>query len=379
MTKAAMYFHHLHFYVRDVAFWRDWFICKLCFEAVAAASAAHEVLVQGAIEIRLSEGSKDSENSEDSEAATYLHKHPPGLVDVGLATDCFEATLQRAIAAGATLVTPVSINDQGQRECQIQGWADLRHTLVEVSPVWVAAHLAGHQNTGHQNTGHQNTGHQNTGHRHIEDWLCAVDHVVLNVPQGELAAAVDWYQAVFGLVRGQHFDITTAHSGLRSQVLMHPEGTLQMPINEPTSANSQIQEFLNHNRGAGIQHVALRSEQATRAIAHFRQRGLDLISVPTTYYDGLHQRPDCPIPNTSAASRQQLLLDWAPGGQQGMLLQTFTKPIFSEPTFFFEIIERSLYQEAGQTKRAQGFGEGNFQALFEAIERAQAARGGVFN
>ncbi len=352
-----MYFHHLHFYVRDVAFWRDWFINQLAFTPKLAHQSQSttgelakaqplntdtEILVQGAIEIWLS--SKGA-------AAAYLHQHPPGIADVGLATDNFEQVLARSLTYGAILTQPVSVNAAGQRQCQLQGWADLRHTLVEVSAPWVAAHLAASATR-----------------------LCSIDHVVLNVPQGELAAASAWYQKVLGLVTTQQFNITTARSGLYSQVLAHPEGTLQMPINEPSSANSQIQEFLHHNRGPGIQHVALRSHDAVAAIAHFRQQGLALLSVPKTYYDSLQERTDCPLSDTSAASQQQLLMDWVKGGQQGMLLQTFTQPIFAEPTFFFEIIERGTYVEAGHTKCAQGFGEGNFQALFEAIERAQIER-----
>jgi 4-hydroxyphenylpyruvate dioxygenase len=345
-----MYFHHLHFYVRDVAFWRDWFVSKLAFTALTHQNPSPiqpaEVLVQGAIEIRL------SSDASEGAAAAYLRQHPSGLADVGFASDRFDQVLTRSLANGATLTQPVSLNTAGQRQCQLQGWADLRHTLVEVSAQWVAAHLAAASATR----------------------LCAIDHVVLNVPQGDLAVAVAWYQRVFGLVSTQQFDITTPRSGLRSQVLAHPEGTLQIPINEPSSENSQIQEFLHHNQGPGIQHVALRSCDAVSAIAHFRQQGLPLISVPKTYYDSLQQRPDCPLPDTAMASRQQLLLDWAKGGQQGMLLQTFTQPIFAEPTFFFEVIERTTYTEAEQIKCAQGFGEGNFQALFEAIERAQIER-----
>ena len=357
-----MYFHHLHFYVWDVALWRDWFINKLGF-SLASASSGTEVVTQGAIEIRLSGGLSgspfgSSSGSPDAAATEYLCHHPPGIADVGFATDDFETVLARSLAEGATLTSEVSLKSDGLRQCQLRGWADLRHTLVEVSPQWVAAHLKTASSAAAPS-----------------DWLCAIDHVVLNVPQGELAAALAWYQRVFGLISGQQFDITTNRSGLRSQVLTHPHGTLQLPINEPSSANSQIQEFLDHNRGPGIQHVALRSHDAVLAIAHFRQQGLELISIPTTYYDSLHQRSDCPLLDTSAASQQQLLLDWTTGGQQGMLLQTFTKPIFSEPTFFFEIIERSIYTEAGQTKWAQGFGEGNFQALFEAIELAQVERG----
>ena len=355
-----MHFHHLHFYVRDVAFWQAWFIHKLAFQlglrrSPGAGQPCPVVLTQGNIEIRLSGSTPSAAVTAD--ANRYLQRHPPGLVDIGFASDHFDLLLSRLQRQGAQFLTQVTLNAAGQRQCQIQGWADLRHTLVEVSSEW-AAERQQDETAG-------------------TSWLSTVDHVVLNVPQGELAAASDWYQRVFGLETGQAFDITTARSGLRSQVLIHPEGTLQLPINEPSSANSQIQEFLNHNRGAGVQHVALRSRDAVRAIAHFRQHQLPLISVPKTYYEGLQQRSDCPVGDTSAASRQQLLLDWTQGGKQGMLLQTFTQPIFSEPTFFFEIIERSTYLESGQTKVAQGFGEGNFQALFEAIERAQIARGSL--
>ncbi|MEM9091082.1 MAG: VOC family protein [Cyanobacteria bacterium P01_F01_bin.53] len=413
-----MHFHHLHFYVRDAAFWRDWFVRRLSFQSVPInptptptdhakslaatpearclneqavvaagmagvssqssssmavgysaavspmAAAAHslaqpwgERVVQGQIDIRL------SDPMSSPAAADYLKQHPPGVVDVAFATDQFDHSLSRLGAQGATLLGQTSLGENGLRQCRIKGWADLCHSLVEVSPSWV------------KSAAEQCSQRSSPDASSSDDLLSAVDHVVLNVPQGELTVAVEWYQQLFGLERGQQFDIQTAQSGLRSQVLVHPEGSLQLPINEPSSANSQIQEFLNHNRGAGVQHVALRSNNAVDAISQFRQRGLDLISVPKTYYDGLHQRSDCPLEDTTAASAQQLLLDWAKGGHQGLLMQTFTKPIFSEPTFFFEIIERGLYAEQGQLKSAQGFGQGNFQALFEAIERAQLERG----
>jgi len=359
-----MYFHHLHFYIRDIAFWEAWFTHKLGFQlAGTVGAAAPTVLSQGDIEIRL------SSSQHSPHAAQYLQHHPPGLADVAFATDRFDAVLAHARQQGATLLSPVGLLPSGQRQCQLQGWAHLRHTLTEVSADWVQS----------QNDGQTQNQALDQASRQKSSDLSLIDHVVINVPQGELSAAVQWYQTVFGLQPGQSFEISTANSGLRSQVLVHPEGTLQLPINEPSSPNSQIQEFLHHNRGAGIQHVALRSPDAIGAIAHFRNQGLQLLNVPTTYYDGLKERADCPIYDLSAISKQQLLLDWAHGGEQGMLLQTFTRPIFAEPTFFFEIIERSSYQENGHLKTAKGFGEGNFQALFEAIERSQMKRGSLAN
>ncbi len=369
-----MYFHHLHFYIKDAAFWEAWFCHKLGFRAVTKVPATQRVpsseprvLSQGNIEIRL------SAPEQSSQVAHYLQQHPAGLVDIAFATDRFDVALAVSQRNGATLLEPVSTLPSGQRQCQLQGWAHLRHTLVEVSADWVQAHQA-------KALAGSSAHHQQTSTSQIADLpalLSQVDHVVINVPHGELSAAVRWYQHVFGLELGQSFEINTANSGLCSQVLVHPEGTLQLPINEPSSENSQIQEFLHHNRGAGVQHVALRSPNAVDAIAHFRNQGLQLLSVPSTYYEDLQERLDRPLYNLSAIRQQQLLIDWDQSGERGMLLQTFTQPIFAEPTFFFEVIERSNYRENGQTKIAQGFGEGNFQALFEAIERSQMERGSL--
>ncbi|MEL6159777.1 MAG: 4-hydroxyphenylpyruvate dioxygenase [Cyanobacteria bacterium J06627_32] len=358
----TMYFHHLHFYVRNTERWKRWFIRKLAFQTVSAGllAAAHSsvALVQGGIEIRL------SSPADDAAAQTYLNRHPPGLVDVAFATEHFEAALSHARAQGAHLLSPVTLNGVGQRQCLLGGWAHLRHTLVEVSPAWVECRRANTYGADGAMLGPQAA-------------LSNIDHVVINVPQGELAIAAAWYQKMFGLQPGQQFEINTAHSGLRSLVLVHPEGSVQLPINEPSSSNSQIQEFLTHNGGTGVQHVALRSPDAVSAIARFRQQGLDLLQVPASYYDNLPQRLNCPLQDLRDIREQQLLLDWPQGGHQGMLLQTFTQPIFAEPTFFFEIIERSYYQAQGQLRSTQGFGEGNFQALFEAIERTQAERGSL--
>lgn len=373
-----MHFHHLHFYVEDVAFWRHWFVEKLAFysltyrstrsstEAVGLpvthlanttvidmqADVQHEpeVLRQGNIEIRLSGGDR-------AEAAAYLRKHPSGLADVGLASDRFDQAVERAIAQGAALTQAIHLNAQGQRQCQFRGWADLRHTLVEVEAA-----------------GEVNGTDAELSELPDAPFLQEIDHVVINVQQGELAAAAEWYQRAFDLSFGQRFEISTSRSGLRSQVMVHDRGSLQLPLNEPSSQNSQVQEFLQHNRGAGVQHVALRSANAVRAIAHFKAQGLDLIEVPDAYYEQLPLRLDCPMKNVAAVSQQRLLVDWAAGGQRGMLLQTFTKPLFAEPTFFFEIIERGGYVENGKPEVAKGFGEGNFQALFEAIERSQLVR-----
>jgi 4-hydroxyphenylpyruvate dioxygenase len=160
-------------------------------------------------------------------------------------------------------------------------------------------------------------------------------------------------------------------------VLIHPDGTAQIPINEPTSANSQIQEFLDANRGVGIQHIALQTDDIVQTVAQLRQDGLKFLSVPNAYYDRLADRPGFQSQDTdwSAIATQEILVDWPQETPEAMLLQVFTETVFPEPTFFFEIIQRQTYQAKGECYRAAGFGEGNFQALFEAIEQEQMKRG----
>jgi 4-hydroxyphenylpyruvate dioxygenase len=147
---------------------------------------------------------------------------------------------------------------------------------------------------------------------------------------------------------------------------------LQFPINEPTSASSQIQEFLDVNRGSGIQHIALQTPQIVNAIAQLRDLGLIFLHIPPSYYTELKLKyPTLPLSpaKLDEIAAQEILVDWQDKSKQALLLQTFTQPIFKEPTFFFELIERR--------QEAQGFGEGNFRALFEAIEREQIKRGSL--
>ena len=196
--------------------------------------------------------------------------------------------------------------------------------------------------------------------------------MVLNVRVGDLEKVVSWYEAVLGFQKRQNFAIETERSGLYSQVLVHPDG-VQLPVNEPLCLNSQIQEFLERNRGAGIQHIALSTPRIVRAIARLKTAGLQFLSVPFTYYEQLLQ--DYPqIGNLAqewdAIVQQQILVDCQNSPANDLtfplLLQIFTQPIFEQPTFFFEFIERCA--------SARGFGEGNFRALFEAIEREQIKR-----
>jgi 4-hydroxyphenylpyruvate dioxygenase len=203
-------------------------------------------------------------------------------------------------------------------------------------------------------------------------FFTGIDHVVLNVAVGDLERALSWYEEVLGFQRQQTYTIQTDYSGLRSQVMVHPQSSVQFPINEPTSANSQIQEFLDINQGPGIQHIALKTPRIVEAIAQLRHLGLSFLPIPPTYYTQLqHNEQKLPLSEAELQeiATQQVLVDWQDESPNALLLQTFTQPIFEQPTFFFELIERRL--------QARGFGEGNFRALFEAIEREQLKRGNL--
>ena len=152
--------------------------------------------------------------------------------------------------------------------------------------------------------------------------------------------------------------------------MIHPASGVQLPLNEPASANSQIQEFLDLNRGAGVQHIALQTGNILQIVPRSRAAGLNFLSVPSSYYTQLKQRCGgyLPVTELEEIARSQILVDAPDLSSPGLLLQIFTQPIFEEATFFLEIIERRCL--------ARGFGEGNFRTLFQAMEKEQMKRRG---
>lgn len=364
-----MHFHHVHFYVDHARKWRKWFEQRLGFVNMASSTSDHtqtEILHNGPISILLS-----APLNQDSPIAHYLHHHASGVADVAFQVDSLHSTLESALKAGATLLHPPTscyLFGKPVTLAQIQGWENLRHTLVEHRstadrPAWSASDPAATPLEGTSLP--------------YPDLFTAIDHVVLNVETGDLGQAVSWYEQVLGFQQRQSFAIQTERSGLSSQVLVHPAGTVQLPINEPASDRSQIQEFLTWNRGAGIQHIALRTHHLVDVVAYLRRQQLDFLPIPATYYDHLRRRAGERLTEQElrAIAAQGILADWQDPSSESRLLQIFTQPVFGEPTFFFELIERQTLQIANQTQVAQGFGEGNFQALFEAMERQQIQRG----
>jgi len=354
-----MQIDHVHFYVEEVRHWQDWFTQRLGFQVVQANLLPDSLpdsptVIAGSIRFQLSQP-----QSADDPVARYLSQHPPGIADLAFRVTNIEAILHQAAQLQAKIWRPLEwmVDQAGPyKTACIQGWGDLHHTLIERVPRDTA--LGAGAGT------------------EAADWL-GIDHVVLNVERGDLERALHWYEQLFGFQRRQNFAIQTARSALCSRVLYHPSSGLQMPINEPASASSQIQEFLDWNRGPGIQHIALRVRQILPLIARLRQNGIAFLPVPNSYYSQLGQRPGLAMDASeqAAIAQQEVLVDWRLDCPEALLLQAFTQPIFEQPTFFFELIERRTCLSSQQL--AEGFGEGNFRALFEAIEREQIKRGSL--
>lgn len=197
-----------------------------------------------------------------------------------------------------------------------------------------------------------------------------VDHCVGNVSLGEMNKWVDFYENVMGfklLVTFDDKDISTEYSALMSKVVSNGNGYIKFPINEPADGKrkSQIEEYLEFYNGAGVQHIAVATDNIIHTVSELRKRGIDFLHVPDVYYEDVLDRVGKIDEDLKPLRDLNILID---RDEEGYLLQIFTKPVEDRPTVFFEIIQR---------KGAKSFGKGNFKALFEAIEREQELRGNL--
>jgi 4-hydroxyphenylpyruvate dioxygenase len=197
-----------------------------------------------------------------------------------------------------------------------------------------------------------------------------VDHCVGNVELGKMNEWVKFYEDVMGfklIITFDDKDISTEYTALMSKVVSNGNGFVKFPINEPAEGKkkSQIDEYLEFYRGAGVQHIAIATNNILQTVGELQKRGIDFLNVPSTYYSELLDRVGKIDEDISDLEKLGILVD---RDDEGYLLQIFTKPVEDRPTVFFEIIQR---------KGAKSFGKGNFKALFEAIEREQALRGNL--
>lgn len=195
-----------------------------------------------------------------------------------------------------------------------------------------------------------------------------IDHMVGNVGWGEMNKWVDFYARVMGFTQLVSFDdkdISTEYTALMSKVMTNGNGRIKFPINEPAEGKkrSQIEEYLDFYGGAGVQHIAVATDNIIETVTILKSRGVEFLYVPDNYYDDILDRVGEIDEDLAPLKELGILID---RDEEGYLLQLFTKPVADRPTLFFEIIQR---------KGAKSFGKGNFKALFEAIEREQENRG----
>ena len=334
----------IHFYVTNAAQIQDLLIRQMGLSDLGrnVTEDTIEYLVGNA---RLS-FSISSPLTATSPVAKYLEQHPSGVQGISLRVQDLDLLRHRINQLGIKILA-TSLSDSRSTWLKIQGWGDVEHTMIQ-SETELPELMIDRQNL-----------------------ITGIDHLVLNVAVGELNAATIWYQNLFGFQIQQTFDIQTQTSGLTSKALISACGKIRFNINQPSSSNSQIQDFLDRNHGAGIQHIALQTNQIFRTIDRMRQQQLAFLAIDPTYYSQLQIRARTAQNSALTATEWhqlqnlQILADWSEANPEAVLLQIFTQPIFESPTFFFEIIERR--------NRAKGFGRGNFQALFAAIEQNLAA------
>jgi 4-hydroxyphenylpyruvate dioxygenase len=295
----------------------------------------------------------------DHPAAAHVARHGDGVHDIALwvddAREAFELAVERG-ARPAQLPTVLEDGDGRVVTAAIHTYGDTIHSLVERRN-YRGLFLPGFQPVSPRYSPPP------IGLQHV-------DHCVGNVELGAMNTWVNFYQDVMGfknLISFDDKDISTEYSSLMSKVVASGNDRIKFPINEPAQGRkkSQIDEYLEFYRGPGVQHLAIATNDIVQTVTALRDRGVEFLQVPTTYYDTVKDRVGKIDEDIAPLRELGILVD---RDDEGYLLQIFSKPVQDRPTLFYEIIQR---------KGAKSFGKGNFKALFEAIEREQALRGNL--
>ena len=296
----------------------------------------------------------------DGPVAEHVAQHGDGVKDIALWVDDATRSFEEVTKRGAVAVREPEVleDEHGRVVVAAMGtYGDTIHTFVERS-AYDGPFLPGFE------------AYDNPDWQPEPVGLKYVDHCVGNVHLGDMNRYVDYYSETMGfrnLLSFSDKDIQTEYSSLMSKVMSNGNERIKFPINEPAQGKrrSQIDEYLDFYDGAGVQHIALATDDILDTVTKLRSRGVEFLTVPTTYYDELQGRVGQIDEPVGALAELGILVDRDP---DGYLLQIFTKPVEDRPTVFYEIIQR---------KGARTFGEGNFKALFEAIEREQERRGNL--
>lgn len=313
---------------------------------------ASYVLTQGGIHLIVS-----TPMFPDDAMADHLRIHGDGVLDIAFEVDDVDACYQEAVKSGAQpALEPYNRSDEhGQvRRAKIRAYGDTLHSFISLAD-YAGPFLPGYQTRRKPAAG--------VG-------LKSIDHIVGNVEKGKMNDWGTFYDRVLGFHQFMSFDdkdISTEFTALRSKVMADPTRSIKFPINEPAPGKrkSQIQEYLEFNAGPGVQHIALSTDDIIHTVSLLRENGVEFLNIPDAYYDLVWDRVGNVSEDQEEIRRNKILIDC---DDKGYLLQLFTKPVEDRPTLFYEIIQR---------EGCEGFGKGNFKALFEAIEREQDMRGNL--
>ncbi|GBF79078.1 4-hydroxyphenylpyruvate dioxygenase [Aphanothece sacrum] len=289
----------------------------------------------------------------------YIKLHGDGVYDIALLVDNVENVFQTAVNKGAKSILEPTLTKIAKgyiiKATLAAYQGDLSHSLIE----------------RHNYNSFLPQYYPISSPQLVEGvGLIEIDHVVINTELGNRNKWTNFYENIFQFYSYQEFrqeDIATEYSALTSTVLTNQNGQIKFPINEPVEGRykSQIQEYLDFHMGSGVQHIALRTNDIIKTVKKLRLNGVKFLEIPDAYYDRISEKANLINEDINSLKELKILLDQ---DEKGYLLQIFTKPLASRPTFFIEIIQR---------EGSPGFGQGNFKALFEAIEVEQAARGNL--
>ncbi len=352
---------HIEFYVGNAKQAAFYYRTAFGYQLIAYAGPetgvrdhASYVLQQGKIRLVLT-----TPMHPDNPISEHIKQHGDGVKVLALwvddATKAWEETTKRGAKSA---MEPRRLTDQHGEVVMsaIHTYGETIHTFVERKN-YSGAFLPGYEP-------------MTDDYKTTPVGLLYVDHCVGNVELGKMNEWVKFYEDVMGfklLLTFDDEDISTEYSALMSKVMSNGNGYIKFPINEPAQGKkkSQIEEYLDFYHGAGVQHIAVATNDILSTVAELRRRGVQFLQVPNSYYEDLLDRVGAIDEDLDSLRALNILVD---RDDEGYLLQIFTKPVEDRPTVFYEIIQR---------KGARSFGKGNFKALFESIEREQARRGNL--
>ncbi len=331
--------------------------------------SASYLLTQGNIRFLLTTGL-----TEDHPAQKEVGLYGDGIKDIAFTVEDSGLAYEQALKNGAeSAYEPVEVSDENGTVVRsgIKSFGRVIHTFVSRSGGYALEKVKERGNLFLPEFKLMGDLAINKYNRENPTGLFYVDHCVGNVQMGKMDHWVQWYEDVLGFKLFKHFDdkdISTEYSALMSKVMDSGRELIKIPINEPAEGRnkSQIEEYLDwHNQTAGIQHLALLTTDELGTVSKLRQRGVDFLEIPDSYYDLVWDRVGDIKENTEVIEDLRVLVD---RDDKGYLLQIFTKPLQDRPTLFFEIICR---------RGSESFGKGNFKALFQSLELEQAKRGNL--